>query len=314
MSAKADRIYCEVVFYRSQGLGNRLFPWARCRVFSWLNDAPMLAPRWCLPRIGPLRRRQVRLRDFPRQSLLCAQFTPTGDMIKGSRRAAIRRRATVVPEPQELDPLHRGDSLSGERVVRFTGIGPKFAPLEGWDTRLREELLRSMTSRDRQLAARTEGSVIGVHVRRGDFFVVPDADLASWEGPHGALQTPTQWFVESINLVRDLLGHAAPVFVVSDGEPDDLVPLLRLDDVTLLRGGSPISDLLALSNAQVLVGSMESSFTAWASFLGQMTTCRFPAPSEQFTFVNRKGRYTGVLEPGADIPGEFMRDLRLLQQ
>jgi hypothetical protein len=246
--------------------------------------------------------------------LLCSQLTPTEDMIKGLRRAIIRRRAAIVPEPQQLDPLDREDVLAGGRVVRFMGMGPKFAPIEGWDTRLRGELLRSMTPRDRQLAARTEGSVIGVHVRRGDFFVVPESELASWKGQHGAIQTPTRWFVDSVILVRELLGHAAPVFVVSDGESDDLTPLLRLGDVTFLRGGSPISDLLALSNAQVLVGSMESSFTAWASFLGQMTTCRFPAPSEQFTFANRKGRYTGVLEPGADIPGEFMRDLRLLQQ
>jgi hypothetical protein len=234
-------------------------------------------------------------------------------MIKGLERIAIRRRATILPEPDSLDSFDRGADASGDQLVRFRDVRNAFSPLEGWDSRLHDELVSSMNMRDRRLAARTEDSVIGVHVRRGDFYVVSEAELASWEGPRGALRTPTRWFVESVALVRKLLGRTAPVFVVSDGEPNELELLLALDGVTLLRGGSPISDLIALSNAKILIGSMESSFTAWASFLGQMTTCTFPVPTERFPFVNRKGLYTGALDPGADPAADLIRDIRRLR-
>jgi hypothetical protein len=112
--------------------------------------------------------------------------------------------------------------------------------------------------------------------------------------------------------VREILGTAAPVFVVSDGEPDQLRPLLALNNVTWLEGGSPISDMMALSNARILIGSMQSSFTAWASFLGQMTTFTFPGPAEQFPVANRKGLYAGPLDPEAP-PSELVRDLRRLR-
>lgn len=312
MSTAQGRHYCEVVFYRSQGLGNRLFPWARCRVFSWMNNVPMLAPNWCLFRIGPLRRRQVRLRDFRRQSMLCGQFRPTADMITGLRRALVRHQATVVPEPERLSGFETERLQSGLHIVRFRGIDLAFGALDGWNVRIRAALLASMKRRERELAARTRGSVIGVHVRRGDFYPVSEAELASWEGPHGALRTPMSWFIRSIALVRQLLGRVAPAFVVSDGDPHEMRTLLDLEDVTLLRDGSPISDMIALSNAQVVIGSMESSFTAWASFLGQMTTCTFPAPAKAFPFVNQTGRYTGSLNPEAPSD-RLVRDLRRLK-
>lgn len=305
---------CEVFFVRPQGLGNRLFPWARCRIFSWANHVPMLAPHWCLLRIGPLKRRQVRVRDFLRQSMLCGQFTPTPDMVAGRRRVAIRRRATIVPEPHNLDTFDSESLGPGDHVVRFRGIRRGFAPLQGWNGRLRSELLRSIKPRQRQLADRTANSVIGVHVRRGDFFEVSGAELASSEGPRAVLRTPTQWFVKSVAVVRELLGWAAPVFVVSDAAPHELDPLLALDDVTLLRGGSPISDMLALCNAEILLGSVGSSFTAWATFLGQMTTCTFPAPGEErFSFVNRAGHYAGWLDPEAPAE-DLINDVRRLRR
>jgi Glycosyl transferase family 11 len=244
--------------------------------------------------------------------MLCGQFMPSAGMVVGIRRAVIRQRATVVPEPERLDAIPTDGFGSGLQIVRFRGIHPAFAPLEGWDERIRAELIASMRAREGRLAARTSGSIIGVHVRRGDFYAASEADLASWEASHGAMQTPISWFVKSVILVRRLLGRSASVFVVSDGDPDELRPLLMLDDVTLLRGGSPISDMIALSNAQVLIGSMESSFTAWASFLGQMTTCTFPAPTPPFPYVNRRDSYTGSLDPDAP-PEDLVRDLGRLR-
>src|SRR3954454_23821606 len=40
------------------GLGNLLFPWARCEIFRPRHNLPMLAPRWTHAKIGPLLRRE----------------------------------------------------------------------------------------------------------------------------------------------------------------------------------------------------------------------------------------------------------------
>src|SRR5882724_5405748 len=72
-------LYCEAVLPRT-GLGNRLFPWARCRVFSFTNQAPMLSPRWAQLKIGPLVRGEVDRRFY------FDLFKPGADDLRGIRK------------------------------------------------------------------------------------------------------------------------------------------------------------------------------------------------------------------------------------
>jgi hypothetical protein len=183
--------------------------------------------------------------------MLCGQFTPTADMIAGPRRVAIRRRATVVEEPEQLDTFDGEVVGPGDQVIRFKDIRDAFVSLKSWDRRLRSELLRTMKPRERQLVERTANSVIGVHVRRGDFDSVSESGLARPRvlvGPFGRQRGGSQGAFKSCANCSDGL---PPSSLSQTARHTNLDPLLALDEVTILRGGSPISDMLALSNARI---------------------------------------------------------------
>jgi hypothetical protein len=67
-----------------------------------------------------------------------------------------------------------------------------------------------------------------------------------------------------------------------------------------------------LARSQVLIGSGGSSFSAWASFLGEMPTVSHPGQSLLwFKARLRKGQFVGELDPAAP-PDHLMRQLASL--
>jgi len=136
---------------------------------------------------------------------------------------------------------------------------------------------------------------IGVHVRLGDF---NKSDTA----------LPLSWHVDALKKVRELVGCYEQAIVVSDGAESELKELLQLPNVQIVRTGSAIGDLLLLAKSKVLIGSAGSTFTMWASFLGQMTTVVHPsAPIEPYKLINTEGHYLGPLDVESPRP-EFIRD------
>ena len=93
---------------------------------------------------------------------------------------------------------------------------------------------------------------------------------------------------------------------MSDGQPHELRELLDEPGVELVTPASPISDMLLLSRAEVLIGSGGSSFSAWASFLGGMPTVSHPGQSLRwFLKTINPTQFVGELDPGAPTP-EFL--------
>ena len=118
------------------------------------------------------------------------------------------------------------------------------------------------------------------------------------------------WFVNGLEWVRNTIGYPAQAVVVSDGTSEELGPLLSLENVAFIRPGCAISDLLILANSRVLLASGSSSFSAWASFLGQMPTISHPGqPLSWFGLVNRYGRYVGEFNASSP-PIEFAEQVR----
>jgi hypothetical protein len=150
---------------------------------------------------------------------------------------------------------------------------------------------------------------IGIHVRRSDFHQATDPkDFIM----RGAIRTPLSWFVDSLRLVRKALGNRAQAYVMTDGRPNELRQLLDEPDVAIVRPSSPLSDMLLLARSQVLIGSGGSSFSAWASFLGEMPTVSHPGQSLLwFKAKQRKGQFVGELDPAAP-PDQLMRQLASL--
>src|SRR5688572_12833906 len=248
------------------GFGNRLFPWARCHLHSVEYHVPMLAPRWWWPpRVRPL------LREFP----------PAGEVaghlyIRGLRAL-----------PEYLSGMRRMliETTSREEIVFFRGEEGRLGELHGNETELLTALQRICTVR---LPLRV--GYIGMHVRRGDF--------------SSAARTPLSWFVASLRALRRKLRKDVPALVVSDGTAGGLAELLAEPQTQLIRTGVPLADLLALSDARVLLAS-GSSFSAWAAFLGGM-----PAVTERdhsLAWYGARARsFLGHFDPAHDNT-EFLR-------
>jgi hypothetical protein len=106
------------------------------------------------------------------------------------------------------------------------------------------------------------------------------------------------------------VGYPVGAVIVSDGKESELRELLDQEQVTLVRAGSAISDLLVLSNSKVLIASAGSSFSAWAAFLGQMPSIAHPSHSfDWFKLVNQHDYYVGGAEP-TRLPEVFIRQVK----
>lgn len=293
-------LYCQVVLPRA-GLGHRFFPWARCRIFSFVNKVPMLFPIWLQIRVGPLLRRES---DF---RLYHNLFKKKPEDIGGIRRTWLPIVADKILESEDFN-LQQIKETSKDTVIAFSGVGGYFQKLNGWDEFLLQEIRAMTWKRWLDEIDRIPIVPIGIHVRRGDF-KVPKSGSDFYTT--GALRTPIVWFVKSLNVIREILGFSAKAFVVSDGAEREIKDLLSLKDVIFFRSGCAISELLLLSKAKILIAS-GSSFSAWASFLGQMPTISHPGQSlAWFKLTNRKGYYLGEFVPKMP-PQQFVEQIKTI--
>jgi hypothetical protein len=274
--------YCQPVFSRGMGLGNRLFVWARCRIFSEKHKIPMLSPSWRHIRTGPLRKGGVNLLTYHRQILLWDLFQERPEDIQGLKKIYLDITANKIPEPDTDQSLVSYEETNRDLIILFKGYADYFNPLVGYESFLKEELHTITKLKWLSLVKRYKSVPIALNVRRGKDF--------------GAYRTPLSWFIETLKLVRELVGSPVHAFVVSDSTEQDLFELLRLENMTFIRPGCAISDLLILSEAKILVASGGSTFSAWASFLGQMPTVTHPQYSSNY-LLERQKNYLGALDP-----------------
>jgi hypothetical protein len=141
-----------------------------------------------------------------------------------------------------------------------------------------------------------------MHVRMGDFV---DAN-ANTDNPHR--RVPHSWFAQSLKAISRIIGRPARAVIVSDGKEAELRELLELDNVSLVRTGSAIGDLMVLSNSKILLASAGSSFSAWAAFLGQMPSIAHPSQSFDWFNLANNDNYVGGADP-AQLPEVFVRQV-----
>ena len=286
------RMLCEVRFARGAGLGTRLFPWARCKVFSQLHNCPMIAPQWVQWRVGPLLRGGIDLHSYHRQILLMGLFRENGYV----RRSTLRTAGPTahIAEPERLSAAPDLPK-SGTAIVRFEGPGRFFEDFAEHRALLLDALRSEAEPRWLALADRLHAP-IGINIRCGNDFRPAESNADYYT--KGAIRTPLAWFVETLQHVRTIAGTTIPAVVVSDGTARQLRPVLQLPHVRFARPGCAISDLLTLASTRVLIGSGGSSFSAWASFLSRATTVTHAGQSlEWFRLGRSDGQFVGELAP-----------------
>ncbi len=97
--------------------------------------------------------------------------------------------------------------------------------------------------------------VIGVHIRLGDY--------------SSERRTPIDWYETIIKEILSSIGDKYKFFVFSDGQDYELTEILSIPQVEKVFFGNAISDILALSKCELIIGS-DSTFSAWASFIEQV--------------------------------------------
>ena len=280
------------------GFGNRLFTWARCRVFAQIHHTKMVAPLWFRPAIGQLWRGGIDYRSYMRQLVLLGLFRKRGEDLGFLKGKLLSLNAVKITEPADLTSrVYEMSDNSKDVEVVFRGWKKFFEPLNGWHDFLLTEL-RAITRRGYlDMVDSVDKVPVGICVRCGNDFREPKSDGYEPLGPID--KTPLKWYIEMLSLIRKTVGYQVPAFVVSDGTKEQLEKLLCMENVTFVRPGSAISDLLILAKAKVLLTPGASSFAAWASFLGQMPSVSHPGQplDTVWRIKNEKEQFIGEFAP-----------------
>jgi hypothetical protein len=283
--------FCQAILPNS-GLGNRLFSWARCSIFAEVNKIPMLAPHWTQFKIGPLLRRESDARIYN-------NLFVSDPYVKGLVGLWHHLRGTEIPEPEDPQLIDLA-KLPSESIVTFRGERERFRHLIGWHQFLGRKLFEITRPRWIREIQKLDEIPIGIHIRRGDFRPQESPDDLMFKG---GIRTPLKWFQDVLESIRACARFPVPARIFTDGKAEEIETLLKLPNVRQINTGSAISDLLALSRARILIGSGGSSFSAWASFIGEMPSMTHPGqPLTWFNLSPSNDRFIGEIDPSRDLP------------
>lgn len=301
-------IYCTpYLSVRGTGFGNRLFTWARCRVFSEITGVTMLAPRWARMAVGPILRGGIDWRSYREQFLLAGIMRPESTYIRGLARQAILLRAKRLQEPHDWNfvPDEYRDG-SGDQLVVFRGLQDYFRRLNGFNELLLKALIAATVPKLLRRVQSVDGCSIVMNVRCANDFRTPDPNSRV---VRPAYKTPVSWFVEALQAIRNAVKREVAALIVTDGTEKDVAQLLQCPAVKILRPGCAISDLLACASAKVLLGSGSSSFAMWGAFLGRMPMGFIPGSgSGEWQMVPVGGQYIGEFD--LERPAGFIEACR----
>ncbi|MCX6186517.1 MAG: alpha-1,2-fucosyltransferase [Bacteroidetes bacterium] len=265
-------------------MGNKLFPWSRAIVIADKLEYDLIDPVWFSPRGAGITRGGINYAKSLGKIWLLKNF---------------KNREKDVSYFKNFDLFHSKFSLVGnlDEAFKVMQLEGNVNLMFGWNTCHNFEDLYDYRSliftnlnkitRNRSLARIEKfrkNEFIGLNIRTGKDFIKKGSEK------RGYYLTEIDWFVKALNISRELYGKL-PALVISDGGEKELEKILKLPDVSLLHSSNAIEDLLVLTKSKVLLGSGNSSFSAWASFLGGMNTySSVETPFDHFKIVGNSSK------------------------
>jgi Glycosyl transferase family 11 len=288
------------------GLGNMLLVWARAVLFAEINTLPLALPNWRQLRIGPYLRGERDKRNysglFQSTNYISIEYWLLTNIL--------RYKKYSNPNPLPID-LHSLEKDSSSHIFIFSSIphwSDYFEYLKEYQPLIREKLLSDIRPHILREIEDRPAPKIGIHLRMGDFkFVQPGEEL-----PGDNSRTPLKWFVRIINCIRSL-GYDVPVTIFSDAHDDELEEIISLPDVYRSPKNNALSDILTLSKSQILVASSGSTFSSWASYLGQCPTIYYPSQFQSSVFPKaiRDKVFEGEFDPQLMVvPDLLLRNIK----
>lgn len=251
------------------GLGNMLLVWARAAVFARLNSLPMLAPNWGEFYPGSwLRGERVKryygayFSDSNYQSILTHNI----------KHLLSPKHIHPNPNINKLDLTLSEFQLPGQHTFLFDRMPPwndYFQDLKDYQPLVKQNLYADIHSHLLKKILARPSPQIGIHIRRGDYAPPsPGDDFAAGVNVY----TPIEWYVNVVRSIRKTVAENIPCTIFSDAYPEELSEIMELPNTSMSSESSALSDLITMSRSKILIGSANSSFSAWASYLGQCPT------------------------------------------
>jgi hypothetical protein len=270
--AKLGRFRIGPVYLFGDGLGNSLLVWARAMIASEQTGLPMLTPVWRRLTSGGGWLTAVKTMFLPDSARRTYGnlFEGGSDWRSSVRDLLVLAHARHLDESAFRDSVSGGSLPSGSIVFVFRNSGDGFEILLPYRTLIRRrfaEMLQPGAIRSVQMPTRPW---FACHVRLGDFRAAHDSVALAQVNA----RLPFAWYSAQIQKVA-AAWPGVPIEIFSDGTNDELSPLLSRPGVTRANYGSPLADLVAMSQSRLLICS-GSTFTAWAAFLGDCSTIWFP--------------------------------------
>jgi Glycosyl transferase family 11 len=255
------------------GLGNMLLIWARAVLFAKVNNLPVVAPTWGKITVGPYLRGERDKRNYGNLFYNKDYLSKFNYFLASLKKKHIHYNPII----SEIELSNLESEEVDCHLFIFNQLphwSDFFVDLKEHQPIIKDKLLVSI--RPSVLAAISDRPTpqIGLHIRMGDFRVLKLEDDFT---KLGGVRTPFSWFIRVIDAIREIAGYDVPVTMFSDGNDYELSDLLKLPKVFRASAASALSDMLTLSRSKLLIASSGSTFSAWASYLGQCPTIWHPA-------------------------------------
>lgn len=237
------------------GLGNKLLVWARALVFSHLNGLPLFVSNWAEVKIGPILRNEKSKRQY------------WGYFVKTNQPSFLRRLVFAWSKCVDDPDLRRVAGINEKLLYVFREMPSwpdYFKDLREFRGLITEQFYQNVAPKYLSLAQSQEAPVIGVHVRRSDF-----RESAAGEaiGNTCNQRTSLDFYIRTVEAIRDIQGAQLPVTVFTDGRKDEIADLLSLPRAKIAAKNPDIVDLMLLSRSRYVVVSSGSTFSYWAAFV-----------------------------------------------
>lgn len=259
------------------GLGNILFPWARAIVYARINNLERIQTTWKNLKFGTFIRRE-------RDKRMYFDIFSGRDGIKGTKKFFLLNFSN--------------------KVKVFSGMENLFDSFKTEHKFVKSELIKIINPYHLKRAKDFDRKSVAVHIRMGDFAVAQDEH--NLRSGHWCYRLPFRWYksiIEKINKDNNLT-----IYIFSDANNQEIKEILDLKNCKRADFGSSISDMLAISNAKLLVSSA-STFSMWASFLGQLPTIWFPGQMRQ-KLVENSSVFEGEIDYDDCLPKSLLQILQ----
>ena len=223
------------------GIGNKLSVWSRALVFSKHNNLELYTFGWV---------------NFRPKNWLKFEFNKRF-YFNDFRRLNIIELLSIILKfifsevkfNPSLDQLAVPNS-----IYVYTKYDHTFRDLKAHRQLIIDSFLSILSNHRLKEIEKLKHPLIGIHIRRDDFIKI-------------GYDTPLSFYIQVLNQIRRITGISTPAIIYSDGLESELKDILSLPSVHLAIKKSDILDLFELSKSKILITSVGSSFSYWASFL-----------------------------------------------